>query len=603
MKSRFNMLLGAGFLLTLVIIGVLSYRTFELNDEQNQAEAQVAHTTNVLMACEKLMTHVLETQSNQRTYLITQADKYLTEFQDGRVGIKEWLLKLRALTVDNPQQQQDIDQLEELIDQRIALLQANVTLRQRQGLEAIAKKIKGEMENNRMPEIRKKMLEIQQLESTLLIERQSQNQARIADFNRMFGYSTATILILFFGMFYLIYANLRSRTKVEDELRKSFHSLEESKRDLDRLHKRLSIAAEAGGVGIWDWDIVNNHLEWDAQMYRLYGLAPNAFGGAYASWQKGLHPEDLDRSNQEVQDALKGVKDFNTEFRIMWPDQSIHFIRAFAQVQRDEAGNPLRMIGTNWDVTQSKEMASQLEIRSQQLENTNRELESFTYSVSHDLRAPLRAINGYALALLDDCGNQIGEEGKRLLGIVMRNATRMGQLIDDLLAFSRLGRQPLSKAHVNMDDLVRQIVDELTSQSNGQQINVSIGELGSVHGDLSMLRQVWINLISNAIKYSSKKQQSIIHIGQSTTEKSPQTFYVRDNGAGFNMTYSDKLFGVFQRLHKANEFDGTGVGLALAKRVVSKHGGEIWAESVQEIGSVFYFTIPNEEVSEPMLIS
>lgn len=597
------MLLAAGFLITLCIIGALSYLTFKVNNEQNQAEAEVAHTSEVLMACEKLMIHLLETQSNQRTYLITQDDKYLAGFQDGRVRIKEWLMKLRALTADNPQQQQNINQLERLIDQRIELLQTNMILRQQQGLDSIAMKIKGEMENNRMGDIRKKMSEIQQLESTLLVERQSQNQARMADFNRMFGYSTTIILVMFLGMFYLIFSNLRSRTKAENALRRSFDELKESKRDLDRLHMRLSIAAEAGGVGIWDWDIINNHLEWDAQMYRLYGLSPGTFGGAYASWQKGLHPDDLDRSNREVQDALNGVKEFNSEFRVVWPDQSIHFIKAFARVERNEQGQPIRMIGTNWDVTQSKEMASQLEIRSQQLENINHELESFTYSVSHDLRAPLRAINGYALALLDDCGRQIGEEGKQLLGIVMRNATRMGQLIDDLLAFSRLGRQPLSKAQVNMDDLVRKVVDELTSQSNGQRINISIEELGSVQGDLSMLRQVWINLISNAIKYSSKKEQSIIRIGKMSTVNSPRTFYVKDNGAGFNMAYSDKLFGVFQRLHKATEFDGTGVGLALAKRVVTKHGGNIWAESVQEMGSVFYFTISTEEATEPVLNS
>lgn len=227
------------------------------------------------------------------------------------------------------------------------------------------------------------------------------------------------------------------------------------------------------------------------------------------------------------------------------------------------------------------------------LEDANKELESFSYSISHDLRAPLRSINGYAMALAEDHAPKIDDEGQRLLRIVMNNAKRMGQLIDDLLAFSRMGRQPLSKSLLNMDEFVKHIADELITEKNGQPIDFDLKPLGSAMADINMLRQVWINLISNAIKYSNKKERSIIEVGSLEAEAREKIFYVRDNGAGFDMAYRDKLFGVFQRLHKLKDFEGTGVGLALTKRIIDKHGGAIWAEAAIDKGATFYFTLPN----------
>jgi PAS domain S-box-containing protein len=228
--------------------------------------------------------------------------------------------------------------------------------------------------------------------------------------------------------------------------------------------------------------------------------------------------------------------------------------------------------------------------RTAQLEAANKELEAFSYSISHDLRAPLRAVNGFAGIVLEDFGAQLPEECRRHLERIRAGALRMGELIDDLLAFSRLSRQAVNRQAVNPARIVNEVLEELKPQREGRQIEIKIGELPECHGDAGLLKQIWVNLISNAIKYTRGREPAIVEIG-STRENDEDVFFVRDNGAGFDMKYADKLFGVFQRLHRAEEFEGTGVGLAIVQRIVHRHGGRIWAKADVNHGATFYFTI------------
>ncbi len=230
--------------------------------------------------------------------------------------------------------------------------------------------------------------------------------------------------------------------------------------------------------------------------------------------------------------------------------------------------------------------------RTSELENANKELESFSYSVSHDLRAPLRAIHGYTKILEEDYLNNIDEEGKKTIEVILKNAKKMGDLIDDLLAFSRLGKKGITSNGINMDAMVRAIVDEflLSDVENKNKINITIQTLPPANGDQALIKQVWVNLISNAIKYSGKQKKIKIEIGSYPKEKQ-NVYYVKDNGVGFDMRYYDKLFGVFQRLHSNEEFEGTGVGLAISHRIIQKHNGEVWAQSKLNEGSTFYFSL------------
>jgi signal transduction histidine kinase len=227
-----------------------------------------------------------------------------------------------------------------------------------------------------------------------------------------------------------------------------------------------------------------------------------------------------------------------------------------------------------------------------QIRQLNSELEAFSYSVSHDLRSPLRVIDGYAGILKEDYSDKFDDEGRKVINVIVGNVRRMGQLIDDLLDFSHMSRKPVSKSLLNFSDMVERLYEEHKARYNHHSLDLKLKPLEPVFADLKMMEQVWANLISNAMKYSSKQADPRIEIG-SFRQNGDVCFYVRDNGVGFNMDYKDKLFGVFQRLHSAEDFAGTGVGLAIVKRIVTRHGGDVWAEGKVNEGATFYFSIPN----------
>ncbi|MEJ0056573.1 MAG: ATP-binding protein [Bacteroidota bacterium] len=219
-------------------------------------------------------------------------------------------------------------------------------------------------------------------------------------------------------------------------------------------------------------------------------------------------------------------------------------------------------------------------------------MEAFTYSVSHDLRAPLRIIDGFSQILLEDHADQLDADGKNNLEKIIKNAKRMGRLIDDLLDFSRLGRTEIKVSSIDMNALVQDVLEEIKNSGTKLPDHLEVNALPLSKADYNLLKQVWTNLISNAIKYSGKKKQPEIRIGV-ITESDKIIYYIKDNGDGFDMQYYSKLFGVFQRLHKESEFTGTGVGLALVQRIILRHGGRVWAEATPGEGATFYFYLPD----------
>jgi PAS domain S-box-containing protein len=241
--------------------------------------------------------------------------------------------------------------------------------------------------------------------------------------------------------------------------------------------------------------------------------------------------------------------------------------------------------------------------RTAELEAANQELDAFSYSVSHDLRAPLRAVDGFSRAVLEDYGPQLPDKCRGYLETIREGTQRMGTLIDNLLAFSQLSRAPLKKREVNTGELVRGVLEELRSQQGERQIDLRIEELPTCEGDPALLKQVWINLLANAFKYTRARALAVIevgckrepapgrHQGEPGKQQDEDVYFVRDNGTGFDMRYADKLFGVFQRLHREDEYEGTGVGLAIVQRIVHRHGGRVWAEAAVDYGATFYFTL------------
>jgi light-regulated signal transduction histidine kinase (bacteriophytochrome) len=337
-------------------------------------------------------------------------------------------------------------------------------------------------------------------------------------------------------------------------------------------------------------------------MYQLYGIRKGDFGEAYDAWISTIHPDDKAHTDGEIKAALRGEREYAPEFRIVRPDGSIRHIKAVSRTIKDREGKPLRMIGTNIDITEHKQVEVRIRMLNQELEQRVAErtaqletaifdLENFNYSASHDLRIPLRAVDGFSRILLDEYSGVLDAEGMRLLQVVRDNTKRMAQHIEDMLAFSSIGRMAMAPAEIDMNALVREVAEELKTAATGRELEFRIDKLPSVYADKAMMRRVMENLLANAIKFTRPKSSALIEVG-AKRDRAETLYYVRDNGVGFDMQYVSKLFSVFQRLHNVEEFEGTGIGLAIVKRIIAKQGGRVWAEGKVSGGATFYFSIP-----------
>jgi PAS domain S-box-containing protein len=317
-----------------------------------------------------------------------------------------------------------------------------------------------------------------------------------------------------------------------------------------------------------------------------------------------VHPDDQPRMQRHRHDVAH-KDEAAVDFRIVRKDGEIRWIAHGCRSVFRRDGQFMGRRVSNHDISERKadeaaisrlnaELEQRVAQRTAELETAIFDLENFNYSASHDLRIPLRAIDGFSKILLDEHAHQLDDEGMRLLQVVRDNAKKMAQYIDDMLAFSRTGRKALTQAEVNMAGLVREVLEELKPAMAGREFKLDIHSLPHTIADRSMLRQVFLNLLSNAIKFSSPKHDPSIQVGASI-KGAEIIYYVKDNGVGFDMRYADKLFGVFQRLHGVAEFEGAGIGLAIVKRIVTRLGGRVWAEGKVNEGATFYFALPTKE--------
>jgi PAS domain S-box-containing protein len=400
--------------------------------------------------------------------------------------------------------------------------------------------------------------------------------------------------------------------------------------ELQRAHDELAAAQRLAHVGNWNIDLESNHLQWSAETYRIFGYEPDAFQGSRQTFLAAIHPDDRLLAEKVRQDALAG-QPMDYEHRVVRPNGEIRYVHERGYVVRDESGKATRIFGTVQDITERKmadeevrRLNQELEARvaertahleqeiaervraeaeikalnatlaeqAQHLVEVNKELETFTYSVSHDLKAPLRGIDGYSRLLLEDYADRLDEEGHYFLHTIRGATTQMAQLIDDLLSYSRLERRTLAVSQVN----VRELVDNVLLQMQpGQvypqtQIEVAV-EPVAVSADVDALALVLRNLIDNALKFSAHNAAPKIEIGG---ESSAQGYclFVRDNGVGFDMQYQERIFDIFQRLHRTEDYPGTGVGLAMVRKALQRMHGRVWAESRPGQGATFTMEIP-----------
>ena len=418
--------------------------------------------------------------------------------------------------------------------------------------------------------------------------------------------------------------------------------------EAEAAHERLVLSQRAGRIGSFEWDGASNQLTWTPELEILYGEPPGGFEGNSENWTRRIHPDDIQQAQEQLQAAIASNAPYNIEYRVIWPDETMHWLAVKGEVTEfDAQGRPLHLVGVNIDITERKEAEQRLAAMYQELQElnatlearvaqrmealnqlnielgrSNQELQDFAYVASHDLQEPLRKIQAFGNLLEEEYGVALGG-GKVYLDRMRSSATRMRTLIDDLLTFSRVTTKAAPFSQVDLTAVVRQVVDDLESRLGDTPSKVIVDDLPTIEADPGQMYQLFQNLIGNALKFHRPGVEPLVRIfaevhtdpealssaveGQDDDIKTeegddagilPQSteqhciIYVEDNGIGFDEKYLDRIFTVFQRLHGKNEYEGTGIGLAVVRKIVERHGGMVTARSAVGEGATFIVTLP-----------
>ena len=371
---------------------------------------------------------------------------------------------------------------------------------------------------------------------------------------------------------------------------------EERLEQLEFVHRTAQITS-------WVWEIGTDRVQWFGEPDLLLGLAPGTFSGRFGEYLERLHPDDMTSAKQTFVECLKGTcSSWRSEERAIWPDGRVRWLETFGRAEHAADGRAVRMAGVVRDITERHEaeerirelnegLEARVRSRTAELEAANRELDYFSLSVSHDLLAPVRNIAAFARVLLEECRHSLGAELLGMIERIERNAQRMDRMVHGLLDLSRAGRGELALRPLDMAELAREVAEDVRTAYRFQG-EMRIGELDGCRGDARLLQQVLQNLLGNAMKFSRHAPAPRVELSCARLEGGQVEYCVRDNGCGFNMAYAARLFGTFQRLHSAAQYEGSGVGLSTVKRIVERHGGAVRAESRVGQGAAFFFSLP-----------
>jgi PAS domain S-box-containing protein len=559
-----------GFCVAMIILTLLGIYSFWNNRASLAASQGVTHTMDVLYNMEKLRSSIISLESSQRGFVVTRNKQFIFFNQQEAAEATARIKDVQKLTRDNVTQQQNLDSLISLIERKIAFNRQTVKVAETNS-DSAYKRIESLEGENLKRKILGVLNRMEMHERSLMEERTYQTRAELIRFNFSFSMLILFALCLLTAVFIAVNNTIGARIHAQA-------MLEKTTEELNDLYNNSP-------CGYFSVDAAGTFIHMNETLLRTLGYARQEV------IQRKKIPEIV-----VIEDEPHYQKSFS-EFKEVGQISDIEIsLRCKSGEIIPFHLNSIAMFNENNQFVMARSSLFDISERKKAEEKARasaKELESFTYSVSHDLRAPLRSISGFVKILEEDYGHTIDQEGKRLIKIIERNASQMGNLIDDLLDFSRMNRKEISEQEIDLDDMVKQIMTDMIQQEKDRSINFKIEPLGTIRGDLSMLRQVWVNLISNSIKYTRKKPVAEIEIA-SKLEGDKKIFSIRDNGVGFDMKYHHKLFGVFQRLHKAQDFEGTGVGLALVHRIISRHGGDIWAEAAPDQGATFLFFLTND---------
>jgi len=537
----------------------------------------VAHTHEVLSILSALYADVLDAAASRRGYALTGDEGHAERVRAAEQSIRSRLADLRRLTGDNPRQQARLGRLEPLVIQRIAQIQGAIARRRQHPYdreEQAAATLEGTRETD---EIRAALGGMFAEEQALLSQRAADVEASLRRTKWVIVLGSATAGLLVAIASFLFHREFLQRERAEADLRRN-----------EALYRAVLSQFPNGAVLLFDRDLRYRLAE--GQGLQQVGLSKAGLEGR-TIWE-ALPAETSAAIEPAYRAALAGQA---TSFEI--PFGGRHYSVHVSPL----AGAPGETLGmvVSLDITARKQaqddvlrLNAELERKVAEATAANQELEAFSYSVSHDLRAPIRHINGFVDMLRRRLGTGLDETAQRHLQTIARASRHMGELIDDLLAFSRMGRGELIQARVSLGSLAREVIESLRPEMDGRSIEWKVDGLPDVTGDPAMLRIVLTNLVGNAVKYTRPRTRALIEIGPAAGAPGEVVLFVKDNGVGFEMKYADKLFGVFQRLHRSEEFEGTGIGLATVRRIVHRHGGRTWAEASVDGGATFYVALP-----------
>ncbi|MFJ3054700.1 CHASE3 domain-containing protein [Herbaspirillum sp. NPDC087042] len=566
------------FLALLLLLGVAGFSYRSVRDFEERA-VWLQHTHTVLKVLEEANSTVRDAVSSSRGYVLSGNEEYRASFDTGARQADALMRELRRLMVDNVQQMRVLEHTEELVIQRLTmarqLLEIDRTVARQRVLEGKALS----------DQIRDGFNEMKGNENTLLATR-SQETAASADLTILMVLSGSLVSIT---LLVLVYNKLRRemRRRIEAQQRAQAYSDE-----IEDLYNNAPCGYHT--VDETDKKIIkinDTELKW-------LGYTRDEVVGRMTHTDL-LAPASAERYLRELQPQFllrREISGIDLNYRRADGSEFTALVNATAIPSRDNS----RLISRTviYDISDRKRAEDEIEAlnadlkrQAQHLHSVNKELESFSYSVSHDLRAPLRAISGYAMILEEDYAAAIDEKGREQLQVIRRNVRKMDELINDLLKLAKSTTGELTLERFSMDDLVAQVIAGLRQENPGVEFEVP--RLEGAVANRGLITQVWENLLSNAVKFSSKSERPVVRVSMLVGPEE-YIYGVHDNGVGFDMRYAHKLFGTFQRLHRQEEYAGTGIGLALVQRIVIRHTGRVWAESKPKEGASFYFSLPRK---------
>ena len=569
----------AGFLFALLLLVAAGGAAIWVANRNIQTYRIVAHTHEVLSRLEQTLTGLLRVESGGRGYAVSGDLEFLEANDRARGQISTNLAELERLVSDNPVQLQRLAELVPVVESKLDFVQRVIEARRTGTADDAFQLIASGEGRKEMDDITTRIRTLQATERDLLSARA---EATVTAAQRNIA---VVILLNLLGAGFVLAGWMI--------LRRDFRLRREAEMERDRF---FNLSLDMFCVAGMDGYFKRLNPAWEATLgFTLSELMQRPF-------VEFVHPEDRPATEDIARQLAGGSRVVAFENRYLRKDGSYVWLlwNAFPLGERG-------LIYASARDTTERRLAEQkvrqlndsLQQQARQLEAANKELEAFSYSVSHDLRAPLRHIQGYADMLQRAAEGQLSEKATRYLRTISEAGNEMGQLIDDLLAFSRDGRSEINLRNIELDGVVRKVIEELEMVTRDRNIVWKISPLPRVKGDPTALRQVFANLIGNAIKYSRNRDPAEIEIGCSGSASDGVVIFVRDNGAGFDMQYVHKLFGVFQRLHRSDEFEGTGIGLATVRRMISRHGGRTWAEGELDRGATFYLTLKPAEPANP----